>query len=151
MLGRAWTGIAKDWIWLADDYVRPLEAYPEVQNAASKALAIDERDAEAHVYLAEVKRILGYDLKGEEAELKRALEIDPNSAVAHFFMALLQSAMQGPGAGLAHMQTAVRLDPLSPIIGNWEVSAYLTNDRLDEALAAAKRTMEIDPNYVYFE
>ena len=49
------------------------------------------------------------------------------------------------------MQAAVRLDPLSPIIGNWEVNAYVANGRLDEALAAAKRTMEIDPNYVYFE
>src|SRR5205823_14743789 len=44
---RAWTGVAKVWLWLADSYVRPLEAYPKVEEAASKALALDERDAEA--------------------------------------------------------------------------------------------------------
>src|SRR6202048_1236109 len=150
-LARAWTGIAKDWLWLADAYVKPLDAYPKTFDAARKALAIDDRDAEAHAYLGEMKRVIDYDLKSEEAELNRALQIDPNSAVAHLFMGLLQTSMYGRGAGLAHMQTAVRLDPLSPIIGNWEVDAYVSNDRLDEALAAAKRTMEIDPNYVYFE
>src|SRR5437762_4697060 len=36
---RAWTGIAKVWLWLADAYVRPLEAYPKVKEAASRALA----------------------------------------------------------------------------------------------------------------
>src|SRR5438128_3571905 len=33
-LARAWTGIAKDWGWLADAYVKPLEAYPKVKEAA---------------------------------------------------------------------------------------------------------------------
>jgi TolB-like protein len=75
---RAWIGIAKAWIWLADAYVRPLEGYSKVKEAASKALALDERNAEAHCYLGEAKRILDRNLSGEEEELKRALEIDPN-------------------------------------------------------------------------
>src|SRR4030095_5166496 len=50
---RAWTGIAKSWLWLADAYVPPLEAYPKVREAALKALRIDKDEAEAHVYLAE--------------------------------------------------------------------------------------------------
>lgn len=150
-LGRAWTGVAKDWIWLADAFVRPMEAYPKAEIAARKALEFDDRDAEAHVYLSEIKRTALYDLKGEEAELKRALEIDPNSAIAHLFLGLLRTCQGNSAEGLAEMQTAVRLDPLSPIIGNFEVALYVTNDRLDQAFEAAKRTMEIDPDYVYFE
>ena len=150
-LSRAWTGIAKDWLWLADAYVRPKEAYPKVELAARKALAIDERDSDAHAYLGETKRILAFDLKGEEAELRRALEIDSNSANTHLFMALLQNTQGNLTEGLAQLQSAVRLDPLSPIIGTFEVLMYVMNDRLDDAFAAAKRTMEIDPEYVYFE
>ena len=150
-LGRAWTGIAKAWSWLADAYVRPLDAHSRAQAAANKALAIDERDAEAHTYLGETKRILAYDLKGEEVELKRALEIDPNSAVAHLFMGLWHTSVGNREQGLEQIQAAVRLDPLSPIIGTISVNIYVASDRLDEAFAAAKRTMEIDPNYVYFE
>src|SRR5438128_2311223 len=57
-LARAWTGIAKDWGWLADAYVKPLEAYPKVKEAASKALGLDERDAEARSYFGDSIRIL---------------------------------------------------------------------------------------------
>src|SRR4029077_13208407 len=39
----------------------------------------------------------------------------------------------------------------SPIVGTMAVMVYLGNDRIDEALAEAKRTMEIDPDYIYFE
>jgi len=150
-LGRAWTGIAKDWSWLADAYIKPLDGHSRCQMAANKALALDERDAEAHAYLGETKRILAYDMKGEELELKRALEIDPNSAIAHLFLGLWQTAEGDHEGGLKQMQAAVRLDPLSPIVGTMSVMIFLANDRFDEAMAEAKRTMEIDPNYVYFE
>ncbi len=92
--GRAWTGIAKAWYWLADAYVKPLQAYPEGIEAASKAVALDERDAEAHCYLGEAKRVLDWDFAADEAELKRALQLDPNSA-------------------FAQIREAEKLDPLS--------------------------------------
>src|SRR5207302_523245 len=76
---RAWTGIAKAWYFLADVYVKPLEAYPASKEAALKAIALDEKDAEAHCYLSEAKRVLDWELAGADAELKRALELDPNS------------------------------------------------------------------------
>src|SRR6266404_779212 len=37
---RAWTGTAKSWLWLADAYVAPLEAYSKVREAALNALKI---------------------------------------------------------------------------------------------------------------
>src|SRR5438094_61108 len=73
---RAWTGIAKAWLWLADVYLPPLVAYPKVREAATNALKLDPDDAEAHVYLAETKRILDWDLDQAEAEYKRAFEVD---------------------------------------------------------------------------
>jgi adenylate cyclase len=148
---RAWTGIAKAWLWLADAYVRPLEAYPKVKEAASKALALDERDAEAHCYLGETKRILDRDLSGEEEELTRALKIDPNSAPAHLFMALLKSAQGELELGAKEIEEAERLDPLAPIICSLAVGVYLAADRIEDAINAGKRTIQIDPNYVYFD
>src|SRR5436305_14674413 len=73
---RAWTSIAKSWLWLADAYVEPLEAYSKVREAAVNAINIDDSEAEAHVYLAETKRILDWDLRGAGAEYVRAFEID---------------------------------------------------------------------------
>src|SRR5205809_2580583 len=87
---RAWTGITKVWEQLADAYVRPLEAYPKVKEAASKALALDDMDAEAHCYLGEVQLLIDRDVAVAEAEITRALQLDRNSATAHYFMSWLK-------------------------------------------------------------
>ena len=79
--------------------------------------------------IGETKRILSYDIKGEELELKRALEIDPNSATAHLFMGLWQTEERNRAEGLQEIQTAIRLDPLSPIVGTMSVLIELANDR----------------------
>src|SRR5207249_5565545 len=113
--GRAWTGIAKVWYFLADVYVKPLDAYPASKEAALKAIALDEKDAEAHCYLSEAKRVLDWDLAGADAELKRALELDPNSAPAHFFSGLLLLFHGELKDGLQFILEAEKLDPVSPI------------------------------------
>jgi adenylate cyclase len=146
---RAWTGIAKAWYWLADVYVKPLEAYPKMMEAASKAVALDERDAEAHCYLGETKRILNRDLSGEDAELKRALELDPNSATAHLIMSLFQSAQGSLEEGVSEIEKAKELDPLSPAISYFAVRRYLATDRIDKAIAEGQRTLQLDTNFQY--
>ena len=150
-LARAWTGIAKVWFFLADVYVKPLEAYPASRTAALKAIALDEKDAEAHCYVGEAERILDWDLPGEEAELKRALELDPNSAQVHFFLALLPLFRGDVKEGLALIQEAERLDPLSPIISYVATAAYLADNRIDEAIGEGQRTQQLDPHYFYLD
>src|SRR5713101_4660511 len=148
---RAWIGIAKAWIWLADAYVKPLEAYSKVKEAASKALALDERNAEAHSYLGETKRILDRNPSGEEEELKRALEIDPNSVDAHMFMSFLKCAQGELDEAVQEIEEAERLDPLSPPICFVAVAWYLAADRIENAIKAGQRSVQLDPNYVYFD
>src|SRR5207244_2497217 len=79
-------------LWLADAFVPPLEAYPKVRDAAVQALQLNDQEAEAHVYLAESKRILDWDLNGAEAEFNRAVEIEPNSTPSNYFIAAFHAA-----------------------------------------------------------
>jgi serine/threonine protein kinase/thioredoxin-like negative regulator of GroEL len=148
---RAWTGIAKVWFFLADVYVRPLEAYSASRAAALKAIELDEKDAEAHCYLGEAKRVLDWDLAGEDAELKRALQLDPNSAPVHFFLALLPLIRGDLKEGLHLVLEAEKLDPLSPIIGYVATAAYLADNRIDEAISEGERTQHLDPHYFYLD
>jgi serine/threonine protein kinase len=149
--GRAWAGIAKVWYFLADVYVKPLDAYPASKEAALKAIALDEKDAEAHCYLSEAKRVLDWDLAGADAELKRALELDPSSAPAHFFSALLPLFRGELNDGLRLVLEAEKLDPVSPITSYVATAAYLANDRVDEAVVEGQRTLQLDPNYFYLD
>ena len=148
---RAWTGIAKVWFFLADVHVRPLDAYPQSKAAALKAIALDERDAEAHCYLGEAKRILDWDLTGEAAELNRALQLDPNSALVHLFLSLLPLFRGELKEGLGLVLEAEKLDPLSPIISYVATAAYLADKRIDEAIIAGQRTQRLDPHYFYLD
>jgi len=148
---RAWTGIAKVWYFLADVYVKPLEAYPVSKEAALKAIALDEKDAEAHCYLSEAKRVLDWDLDGADAELKRALQLDPNSAPAHVFSALLPLFRGELKEGLRFVLEAEKLDPVSPITSYVATAAYLANDQIDDAISEGQRTLQLDPNYFYLD
>jgi len=148
---RSWTGIAKVWYFLADVYVKPLDAYPASKEAALKAIALDENDAEAHCYLSEAKRVLDWDLEGADEELKRTLQVDPNSAPAHFFSGLHPLFRGQLKDGLQLILEAEKLDPVSPITSYVATAAYLANDRIDDAVIEGQRTLQLDPNYFYLD
>lgn len=150
-LAAAWSGIAQDWISLGDSHVKPIDAYPRAETAAAKALAIDDANAEAHAYLGEARRVMNWDVRGDETQLQRALALKSSFANAHALMSILQAALGNRERQLDEIAIAARLDPLSPMIASLQVSALVANNRLDDAFNAAKRTMEIDPDYVYFE
>jgi adenylate cyclase len=147
---RAWTGIAKAWLWLADAYVAPLEAYPKVRDAAVRALQLDDEEAEAHVYLAETKRILDWDLDGAEAEFNRAVAIDPNSTPSNYFIAALYAARGDRDKALAYLQRTSKIDPASLWVSNFACELYRYFGLYDEAIAAGERALQLDPTFAHY-
>ncbi len=148
---RAWTGIAKSWLWLADAYVKPLEAYSTVREAATNAINIDDGEAEAHVYLAETKRILDWDLRGAEAEYLRAFEIDSNSTPSNYFIAAFYAAVGERDKALGHLSRTAKIDPASLWVSNFACEIYRYFGLIDEAMAAGERSLQLDPTFVYSE
>jgi tetratricopeptide (TPR) repeat protein len=147
---RAWTGIAKAWLWLADSYVAPLEAYPKVRDAAIRALQLDDGEAEAHVYLAETRRILDWDLDGAEAEFNRAVAIDPNSTTSNYFIAALYAARGERDKALTYLRRADRIDPASLWVSNFACELYRYFGLYDEAIAAGERALQLDPTFAHY-
>ena len=147
---RAWTGIAKAWLWLADAYVPPLEAYPKVRDAAAHALQLNDDEAEAHVYLAESRRILDWDLDGAEAEFNRAVEIDPNSTPSNYFIAALHAARGNRDQALTYLQRTSTIDPASLWVSNFACELYRYFGLNDEAIAAGERALQLDPTFMAY-
>jgi len=95
---------------------RRLASEYKIDKAADKAREVLKDDptiAEAHVYLG-VDRFRANDLKGAEAELNRALELDSYQAAAHCELGyvLYQQGQLEPATD--HWTLAARLDPTSP-------------------------------------
>ena len=149
--GRAWTGIAKSWLWLADAYVPPREAYPKVREAAFHALKIYNDDAEAHVYLGETKRILDWDLDGAAREFCRAVELDPKSTPSNYFSAAFWAARGERDEALIYLQRTSKIDPASLWVNNSACELYRYFGLYDEALAAGERALQLDPAFVFGE
>lgn len=149
--GRAWTGIAKAWLWLADAYVAPLEAYAKVREAAINALKIDKDDAEAHVYLAETKRILDWDMDGAEREFCGAVALDPNSTPSNYFSAAFYAAIGERDKALQYLKRTATIDPASLWVNNAACELYRYFGLYDEALAAGERALQLDPAFIFGE
>ena len=147
---RAWTGIAKAWLWLADAFVPPLEAYPKVRDAAVHALQLNDQEAEAHVYLAETKRILDWDLDGAEAEFNRAVEIEPNSTPSNYFIAAFHAARGDREKALTYLQRTSKIDPASLWVNNFACELYRYFGLYDEAIAAGERALQLDPTFAHY-
>src|SRR5438270_7572584 len=149
--GRAWTGIAKSWLWLADAYVAPLEAYSKMRYAALNALKLDKDDAEAHVYLGETKRILDWNMDGAAREFCRAVALDPKSTPSNYFSAAFWAARGEREDALKYLKRVATIDPASLWVNNAACELYRYFGLYEEAIAAGERALQLDPAFIFGE
>jgi serine/threonine protein kinase/predicted Zn-dependent protease len=115
--------------------------------ATSKALELDDSLPEAHLARAGT---LTFALKWKEAEeeFRRAIELNRNSAAAHYlyaFSLLVPEKRFDPA--LEEFRLALSLDPLSPIMNTNYATTLMDAHRYPEALAQFQKTLERDPNF----
>ena len=144
-------GFALAYSGLADSYSLmddrpPNETMPEAKKAAIKALEIDNTLAEAHTSLAFVLFRYDWNFPGAEAEVKRAIELNPNYGIAHEMYASYLLATERPDEALKQIKRAQELDPLSVGLRKNLGTYFLFTRQYDKALEEYRRTLEIDPN-----
>ena len=130
-----------------NDFLPPRQAMPKAEEAAEKALALDNSLAEAHGSLAYIR--LAYDWKRQEAEqqFQEALEINPGYATAHEWYALYLVATDQIDKAVLEIQKAQELDPLSIIMNMAGAQVFLYAGQYDRAREQCQRTLELDPNF----
>jgi tetratricopeptide (TPR) repeat protein len=123
----------------------PKEALPRAREAAARAIELDPWSAEAHATHGFVRLICDWDAAGALAELRQAVELNPDRPEPHQWLAWCLVGHGEIAAGLESWQRALEADPLSAVVINengWPYS-YV---RLDEqAVEWYRRAIEIDP------
>ena len=130
------------------DVMLPREAWPKAEEAAVKALEIDDTLGEAHAALGVVKYLYDWDFAAAERELKRAIELNPNDEVAHNVYAYYLHSMGRADEGLAEMKRAYELNPLSIRIntGLGDMLAFAHAHRqYDQAIEQFRKAIELEP------
>jgi len=110
----AYSGIAGVYLTLSERVLlSPNEAYPKAKAYAMKALELNQEIENAHYLLGNVYQYYEYDFTAAEREFIRALEINPNSHIAHLYYAKFLSNMGRHDQALSHADIALKLDPLN--------------------------------------
>src|SRR5437762_403774 len=125
-------------------YVPPRDTHSKAKEAALRALALDSTLAEAHTSLGFIELFLEWDWPTAGREFDRALALDPRYPDAHLFHGWYFVATNRMDDAIREVQTAVRLDPFS-LVNNARLSSMLYYARrYNEALAQARRLLELD-------
>jgi eukaryotic-like serine/threonine-protein kinase len=119
------------------------EAFQRSKAAVARALEIDSGLAQAHAVLGHLRYACDYDWAGAEQELKRAIELNPNSGEAYDFYGLLLSSLERYDEAIEVQRRAHELDPLAHRMDI--VTTLLRAGRHDEALRAVTRVLEVEP------
>ncbi len=83
-----------------------------------------------------------------DTEFRRAIDLNPNNAAAHYFYAFSCLNSQGRfEEALAEFQTALALDPLSSIVNTNYAVILMDLRRYPEAVAQFQKVLERDPNF----
>jgi len=128
-------------------YLPPNETLPKAKAASMKALELDGMLAEAHASLATAELFYDWDWSRAEREFKRAIELNPNSAMPHArYSQLLSTNIGRSDEAIAEAQRAQELDPLSPDIVSNLGFIYLDIRQLDEAIAQFQKALDLNPN-----
>ena len=129
-------------------YLPPGEATPEARAAAEKALAIDTSLAEAHTQFAAVLSNYDWNWVQAESEYKRALELGPENSTTHLRYGQHLWAVGRLDESIAELSKAIELEPLSLTSSANLILVYLRAGQKQKALELAKKTYDLEPNFV---
>jgi len=123
------------------------ESHPRAREAATRALEIDDKLGEAHASLAFTLTNYYWDWAEAEKQFKRAIELNPNYAMAHNWYSQYLAFMGRPDEAIREAKRAQEIDPIS-LFNNSTIGFVLYLARqYDQAIAAAQKTLELDPNF----
>jgi len=143
----AYAGLADSYSALGGDwlYLPPGDSIRKAKAASKKALELDDTLAEAHAALA-YATFFDWDWPNAEREFKRAIELNPSSAISHEHYAEFLRTRLRFNESMAEAQRAQELDPLSPDIVAGVGFVYLYTQQHDESIAQFQKALELNPN-----
>ena len=126
--------------------IAPVEGRRKAEEAARKALELDDKLAEAHTALGQIYIAFApSDFSTGDRELKHAIELNPNLAVAHYNLGLSLIRQGRLDEAIVELQKARELDPLSSVIARAVVIPYYFKRDYKRAFELLREANELGP------
>lgn len=144
----AYEGVADSYAALGLYAVMPPdEAFPAARDAAKKALQMDNELADAHATLGLIDFYYDWDGPAAENEFGRAIEANPNYAMAHSWSAETLAAMGRFPEAIDEAKRALTDDPLSLIVNSNAGWTLCLAGQTEAAIQTLKKAIEMDPDF----
>jgi len=125
-------------------YIAPIEGRRKAEEAARKALALDENLGEAHAALGITYTFFSpSDFSLGDRELRRAIELSASLAPARFYLGLSLVRQGRLDEGSEQFRKARELDPLSSIIARAQALPYYLKRDYGGALERLRQANEL--------
>jgi adenylate cyclase len=145
-LGHA--GIADSYILLGKaGAIPPDEASNAAWSEVSTTLGIDENLAEGYISRATILADFDWNWPAGEADFRKALTLNPNSAIAHHWYARHLAQLGRFDEALRENSAAEKLDPLSPVILQSRARILFSARRSQEAIASGLKAIDLEGNF----
>ncbi len=117
----------------------------EVEATADRAVQLAPGRAEGYSSRGWVRQVLKWDWAGAEADLRKAVELDPTDSRALYRLAWLLGSLGRTQEAIECSRRAIDLDPLAN--ANWRQLSglYVISGDYSAARAAINRALEIEP------
>ena len=145
---RARAGLADCYVTLGsweNGTLPPIDAMAKAHAAATKALELDDRLAEAHTTLAYRTTHHDWDWTAAEAQFQRAFTLNPNYAVCHHWYSHYLMAVGRTEESLHASKRCLELDPLDLVINIHMAWHYHFARQYEEAIEQVWKTNEMHP------
>ena len=139
-----WSGIAMYYgAGAIIGYLDPAKSLAPGQEAATKAVRLDDSFPEAHLAMCATILINEWDFKRADKECLRAIELDPEFAEAYHLRAKVLGAFNRNVEAIEAQEKATELDPVAR---PWAMAmAYQVARRDDDAIADVRQRLESYP------
>ncbi|HVB36622.1 MAG TPA: winged helix-turn-helix domain-containing protein [Candidatus Acidoferrales bacterium] len=123
------------------------ESFAKAKTAARRALALDDKVAEAHVALCSAHFWYDWDWAKAEEEGRKAIGLDSNSAWAHLRYAHVLSNEGKHAEAIEEIGRARLLDPLSLMVNTMSGMFRYQARRYEEAMPHFLEALELNPKF----
>jgi len=143
----AWAGLADANMQLVERSIEPVDRRTaDARNAARKAIALDDSNAEAHAALGWILGFKDWNFQEASRQLERAVALDPIRVFPNIYHSLVLTMLGDFGDAQAAVEAArARLPPIPEVLFQ-QGSVFFLDRQYEKLEALGRELIALEPN-----
>jgi len=143
----SYADLAVAYVTLGSYGEKPAQLYPHAEDAAAKAIDLDNSLAAAHAALAQESFHYGWNWVEADKQFQSAIRLAPNDAMTHSWYGLYLAAMGRNKEAVEHGVRAQQLDPVSPAVNASVGRVFYWTRQYGRAIDRFQEVLTLEPQF----